>query len=100
MGDAATPPVHGVRNLSTARLHTIRLESLIRDDESESWKLFDACLNDGIFYIDFSGTNQHDQEVTERLYTLERELFLTPEEELLKFDIDKLFPKKMNGFVT
>lgn len=44
------------------------------------------------------GTAEDIDAAVEDIYGLETQLFTMPEEELIQYDIDKLSPKKLNGF--
>ena len=57
-----------------------------------------ACCTDGIFYLDMSDSQPEVQNAVDEIFTLERELFNLPEEELMNYDIDKFSPRKLNGF--
>ena len=82
-----------------AQLETISYEALRDNITGESVKLFEACCRDGIFYLDMAGTETNISEAVSDIYMLEREIFNLSEEELMCFDIDKLSPRKLNGFV-
>ena len=87
--------------LPVAQVETVKFEALRIGDSAESDKLFRACRTHGFFYLDFSGTGTDVEIAINDIYKLESELFDLPEEELLRFDIDVLSPKKkLNGFVT
>lgn len=86
--------------LPVARLETISFEALRNGDHIESTKVFDACCKDGIFYLDMSSTVPNVLQAVEDIYALEETIFRLPEEELMRFDIDKLSPRKLNGFAA
>lgn len=84
--------------LPVAQLQTISFEGLRKGLNGESTKLFEACCNDGIFYLDMAGTEPNISEAVSDIYALEEEIFNLSEEELMCFDIDKLSPRKLNGY--
>ncbi|MCJ1404215.1 hypothetical protein MMC11_007440 [Xylographa trunciseda] len=84
--------------LPVAELKTIGFEALCNDLNGESIKLFEACCRDGIFYLDMAGTEPNISKVVGEIYALEEEIFNLAEEELMCFDIDKLSPRKLNGY--
>ncbi|MCJ1350952.1 MAG: hypothetical protein MMC33_000934 [Icmadophila ericetorum] len=84
--------------LPTARVKTISYQ-LLRDGHlNEALKLLDACREDGLFYLDMEGAALNIQEAIEEIFTLEEKLFALPEDEKMQFDIDKLSPRKLNGY--
>ncbi len=88
----------GATQLPAANLETISFEALRSGDEAEAIKLFDACRKDGIFYLDMLGTAPNVLEAVEDVYDLEEAIFRLSEEELMRFDIDRLSSRKLNGF--
>lgn len=90
MGSAEQNPV--------AQVQTIRFEGLNNGDADEQARLYRACCDDGFFYLDMQGTAENIDAAVEDIYTLETQLFTMPEEELIRYDIDKLSPQKLNGF--
>ena len=90
MGIAKQTPV--------AQTQTIRFEGLRNGDADEHARLYRACCDDGFFYLDMQGTAENIDAAVEDIYRLEKQLFTMPEEELIQYDIDKLSPKKLNGF--
>jgi hypothetical protein len=84
-------------SLPVACVETISFEALREGSDVERTRLF-TCCKDGLFYLDMSGTEPHIGESIEDIYTLEEDLFSLPDSELMQYDIDKLSPKKLNGF--
>ena len=83
--------------LPLARLETISFTALRDGDAVESKQLFNACCKHGIFYLDMRGTQPDVLRHIEEIYALEENVFSLPEAELLRHDIDKLSPRKLNG---
>ncbi|KAL9071756.1 MAG: hypothetical protein Q9161_004020 [Pseudevernia consocians] len=83
---------------SVAKLETICFDTLRNGDTAESTKLFNACCRDGIFYLDMLGTEPGILQAVEDIYVLEENIFSVAEEELMQYDIDKLSPRKLNGY--
>lgn len=83
---------------SVAQVQTIRFEGLCNGDADEQARLYRACCDDGLFYLDMQGTAEDIDAAVEDIYGLETQLFTMPEEALIQYDIDKLSPKKLNGF--
>ena len=83
-----------------AKLETICFDTLRNGDTAESTKLFNACCRDGIFYLDMLGTEPGILQAVEDIYVLEENIFSVAEEELMQYDIDKLSPRKLNGFAA
>ena len=81
----------------TAQMKTISYHLLQRGDADEAAKLLKACCEDGLFYLDMEGTVPNIQKAVEDIFTLERQLFALPEHEKIRFDIDQLSPRKLNG---
>ena len=86
--------------LRIAELKTISFERLREGDDVEVAKLFETCCKDGIFYLDMLGTQPNISETVDDIFALERELFDMPEDELMQYDIDKISPRKLNGFAA
>ena len=82
-----------------AQLESISLAKLQKKDTQESGRLFNACCQDGIFYLDMSDTSPKVLPAVDEIYRLQKELFNLPEESLLQYDIDNLSPMKLNGSV-
>ena len=91
-------PDLSANQLLSANLETVSFEALRSGNEAEATKLFDACCKNGIFYLDMSGTAPNVLQAVEDIYDLEEAIFRLPEEELMRYDIDKLSPRKLNGF--
>lgn len=83
-----------------AQLQTICFEVLRNGDITESTNLFNACCGDGIFYLDMLGTEPGILQAVEDIYMLEKNIFSGSEEDLMRYDIDKLSPRKLNGFAA
>jgi isopenicillin N synthase-like dioxygenase len=84
--------------MHAANLRTIDLGRLQKGDEAEALKLFEACKDDGVFYLDFSSEEcikMMDQ--VKDLFTVSKRLFELSEEEKMRFDIDNLGRLKLNG---
>jgi len=60
---------------STARLETISLLNLQRNEINEKIKLFSASTSAGIFYLDLTGTATFDTGLIEALFTTEASFF-------------------------
>lgn len=86
--------------LHLARVETISYEALRNGENDEATRLFNACCKDGFFYLDVCGAEGDISQAIEDIYTLEENLFSLPESELMQYDIDKLSPKKLNGFAV
>ena len=87
--------------LSTAQLETISYEALREGSQAEATRLFNACCQDGVFYLDMSGTEPGILEAVDDIYALEKGIFDLPEGKLMQYDIDVLSPtRKLNGFVS
>ncbi|GME42125.1 hypothetical protein MMC12_006235 [Neofusicoccum parvum] len=85
-----------------ANIKEISLELLKNGDEAEAAKLFHACNEDGVFYLNlrnFDGTDGHLLRTSSDIYQLSKELFDLAEDEKMKYDID-LFggDMKLNGY--
>ena len=91
MGSAQQNPV--------AHVQTIRFEGLSNGEADERARLYRACCDDGFFYLDMQGTAEGIDATVQEIYRLATQLFTMPEEELIRYDIDKMSPKKLNGFV-
>ena len=83
--------------LLVARLETISYEALRDGCEVEATRLFNACCQDGIFYLDMASTEPGILQAVDDIYALEGEIFDLPEEKLMQYDIDVLSPRKLNG---
>ena len=86
--------------LSVARIETISYQALRDGSEAEATKLFDACCQYGVFYLDMSGTEPGILNAIDDIFALEKGIFDLPEEELMQYDIDVLSPRKLNGFAV
>lgn len=100
MDAAESIPDSGEAVPSVAQLETICFETLRNGNTAESTKLFNACCRDGIFYLDMLGTEPDILQAVEDIYVLEENIFSVAEEELMQYDIDKLSPRKLNGFAA
>ena len=85
---------------AVAQLETISFEALRNGNTAESTKLFEACCRDGMFYLDMLGTEPDVLQAVEDIYVLEKDIFSEPEEDLMQYDIDKISPRKLNGFAA
>lgn len=87
--------------LLVAQLDNISYEALRDGSEVEATRLFNACCQDGVFYLDMAGTEPGILEAIDGIYALEKGTFDLPEGELMQYDIDVLSPtRKLNGFVS
>ncbi len=86
--------------LIVARLETISYEALRNGNEVEATRLFNACCQYGVFYLDMAGTEPGILNAIDNIYALEKGIFDLPEEELMQYDIDVLSPRKLNGFAV
>ena len=100
MDAAKSIPDIGEIEPPVAQLETICFETLRNGNTAESKKLFDACCRDGIFYLDMLGTEPDVLQAVEDVYVLEQSIFGEAEEDLMQYDIDKLSPRKLNGFAA
>ena len=67
--------------LHEAQIDTISYVELRKGSEVQAEKLFRVCKEDGIFYLDLT--------TVEEMHCLVGKLFDLPEEERMRFDIDK-----------
>ncbi|KAL8933871.1 MAG: hypothetical protein Q9211_005539 [Gyalolechia sp. 1 TL-2023] len=88
----------GAEQNPVAQVQTIRFEGLSNGNADERAHLYRACCDDGFFYLDMQGTAEDIDAAVQDIYTLETQLFAMPQEELIQYDIDKLSPKKLNGY--
>ena len=95
---SAIPRSQALHDALTAQLKTVNLQALRNEDTLEASKLFRACVEEGIFYLDISQTSPDTLRAVEEIYQLEEGLFGLQEAELLQYDIDRLSPMKLNGF--
>jgi len=82
-----------------AQIETISYVELRNGSEVQAEKLFQVCKDHGIFYLDLTGlqtTEGLETTVTE-MYSLVGKLFDLPEEEKMRFDIDKNGTMKVCG---
>ena len=84
--------------LVVAPLETISYEALRDKSTSEATRLFNACCQDGAFYLDMAGTKPGISDAVDGIYELEEHVFGLPEEELMRYDIDVQSPRKLNGY--
>jgi isopenicillin N synthase-like dioxygenase len=86
--------------LPLARFQVVDIEKLGEADHAEKKKLYLAAKHDGFFYLSFGSMSDLDQfeEVLDGIYALQHHLFNLPEEEKMKFDVDKQGPLKLNGY--
>ncbi len=99
MGSLAASGVDEQKQLPAAELKIVDCKALQKGDETECKRLFDVCCTDGFFYLDINGMQNGIFESVDRIYALEKELFDLPENVLMKYDIDKQSPQKLNGYV-
>lgn len=84
--------------LPVAELVTIKLKDLYAGDRVQAAKLFKACKEDGIFYLDLQHPNYEDfLRAADKMYALAGELFDLDIAEKLEYDVDKLGKMKLNG---
>ena len=100
MDAAKSIPDIGEVEPPVAQLQTICFEALRNGNTTESTNLFNACCRDGIFYLDMLGTEPGVLQAVEDIYMLEKNIFSESEEFLMQYDIDKLSPRKLNGFAA
>lgn len=86
-------------DLPIAQLEVINFNRLQAGDEVESAKLFKACTGQGFFYLDLQDVDPVVLQAIEQVYQLDEDLYNLPDEEKLRFDVDKLSPLKLNGSV-
>ena len=84
-------------DLPVARLKTINLGRLEAGDQAEASSLYSACIDDGVFYLDFHTVESDVLQAIDQIYMLERQLFALPYEEKIKFDVDKPPLAKISG---
>jgi hypothetical protein len=96
--DSATHDIVALpSNIPVAELQTISLQSLKRGDTLEEARLFQACREDGFFYLDLHNVNGLLDSVQE-IYRLDEDIHALPDEEKLLYDVDKLSKMKLNGY--
>ena len=86
--------------LLVARLETISFEALRNGSQVEATRVFNACCQQGAFYLDMAGTEHGILNAIDDIYALEEGIFDLPEEVLMQYDIDMLSPRKLNGFAV
>ncbi|KAL9082734.1 MAG: hypothetical protein Q9165_008802 [Trypethelium subeluteriae] len=85
---------------SKVNLKTIDLQSLLREDDHECTKLLQAVTKEGFFYLDFRQMDQGAAmlDTVERMFKFQEDLFNLPEDQKLKYDVDRLSFMKLNGY--
>ena len=78
--------------LSAAQVEAISFQALIDGDKTEHERLFWACSDADFLYLDMNGTALGLSGTVEDTYELEKQVFSLPEEELMRYDIDKISP--------
>ena len=78
------------------RLVTINCAKLQHCEEERS-RLFKACRDDGLFYLDMREVMKDIDTTVADIYSLQRKIFDLSEEEKMKYDVDVLSPRKLNG---
>lgn len=86
-------------DLAVAQLQIIHFNRLQAGDEAEVAKLFSAATKEGFFYLDFRDVDASVLEAIDQMYHLDEDLYNLPDEEKMRFDIDKLSELKLNGCV-
>ena len=80
-----------------AKVKSIDFQKLKQGDQKEQEDLFEACCQDGFFYLDMTGTESDIQNIIDDVYGLGKAIFALPQEELRKYDVDELSTQKLNG---
>ena len=84
--------------LPIAELLTVNVSRLQEGDEAEAAELFKASINNGAFYLDFSGPKGVKIiEAVANVFALSKELFHLSKQEKMRYDIDMLGKMKLNG---
>ena len=84
--------------LPVAELLTIRLDLLRLGNERERERLFAACKNDGIFYLDLQIDGSHFSRIVESMHRLNADLFLhLSDDDKRSYDSDALSSLGRNG---
>lgn len=83
--------------MESASLAHIRYCELKSGSLTERQRLFQACRDDGFFYLDYGELAQDLTSVVQQIYRLQRQLFGLSDAEKLSYDIDELSPRKLNG---
>lgn len=83
--------------MEEAQIQVIEYSKLHRD-EIECSKLFKACCDDGVFYMDLSDINSSMHDVIADIYELQRRVFDLPITDKMCYDIDTLSARKLNGY--
>ena len=87
--------------LPVAELLTVDVSRLQEEDEAEAAKVFQASMENGAFYLDFSGPK--GLKITEAVadvFALSKELFRLSTQEKMTYDIDLLGKLKLNGYLA
>lgn len=83
-----------------AQLLTIDIGRLVEGDKQEAAKLLKAAKEDGIFYLEFQDRRFVDMiDLVDEIFALSKELFNLSEEDKMQYDVDKLGPLKLNGYL-
>lgn len=84
-----------------AQLLTVDIGRLVEGEKQEAAKLFKAAKEDGIFYLDFQARRYVDMmDLVEGIFALSKGLFDLSEEDKMHYDVDKLGPLKLNGYLV
>ena len=89
-------------NLSSSiNLKVVDLQNLLKQDEGEDEKIFQAVKEEGFFYLDFRRVDQSGAmlDMVERLFNFQESLFNLSVEEKMKYDVDILSHMKLNGYI-
>ena len=84
-------------DLPVAELRTICLECLKRGDTAEEVKLFQACKEDGFFYLNLKKLDPGLLDAVQQIYRLNEDIHALPNEEKMHYDVDKQSKMKLNG---
>lgn len=92
-----------VNSVPYADIEEISLHLLKDGDKAEESRLLDACVKDGVFYLNL----QSQEGKYEPLWRSSRDIFQVlealfdlPEDEKMKYDIDHHGEMKLNGWVS
>lgn len=86
--------------MPSADIEEISLDLLRGGDEGEAARLLDACIEDGVFFLNLKGKDgvgAHLLRSSRDIYQLLKTLFNLPQDEKMRYDIDLHGDLKLNG---
>jgi isopenicillin N synthase-like dioxygenase len=84
----------------TAVLKTIDLSKLLGNDPEELASLLSACENEGVFYLNQSGTEiKGIWPQAQEIFAIIQECFDQSLDDKLKFDVTKFGISEINGYI-